>query len=123
VIDGLNGQEEALAIANCLNGEGSVRDVITVTEFIRSSASKFLDTNDELDAEMLEHITFASNQILQNVRRDGLEKDAIEKCGKILLRLVMVWREYYKNKHGKPLSMWTKEIELILEAIRMITTK
>ncbi|HUS89617.1 MAG TPA: hypothetical protein VMW91_09670 [Desulfosporosinus sp.] len=61
-------------------------------------ASEKLDLRRELDNKMFNHVTFVTNRILLMLRDEGATGDVLEKSGKYLWRLFMVFQAYNSKK-------------------------
>lgn len=67
-------------------------------------ASSKLDLHRELDNKMFNHVTYVSNRILIMLRDDGANKAVLEKAGKYLLRLFMVFQAYNAKRRDVTFS-------------------
>lgn len=95
-------------------------DVIRATELVREAADHALDMNDPMDREFKEHLSFAANQILQNIRKQGWSDETYENSGKILFRLFQVWRKYRSDKTSLSPEQWAEEIRRIVKAMQAV---
>jgi hypothetical protein len=68
---------------------------------------------DDLDWEFREHLTFVFNQALQAVRKQGLSQAALEKIGKLVFRLFLVFEAYKKKKRRYTLPEWIAQVVAI----------
>ena len=102
-------------------GENITRnDVIRATELVREAAANALDMNDPLDREFRNHIAFVTNQIIQNVRKQGWSSETYENAGKMLFRLFQVWRKYRNDKTALSPEEWAQEIKNIITLMQAI---
>jgi hypothetical protein len=65
---------------------------------------------DDLDREFKKHLVYVFNQVLQNIRREGMTQKALEKVGKLLFRLYWVFQQYKKKKKRYTLPEWVAKV-------------
>lgn len=67
------------------------------------AASK-LDLKNKLDNDLFNHITYVSNQSLMIAKKEGLDRESLEKIGKMLWRLFMVVQAYNAKRRDASLE-------------------
>lgn len=70
------------------------------------------------DAFFRKHLTFVFNQILQIVRKEGISKAALEKAGKMLFRLYLVYKAYRRKKKKLTTGEWIKQLDKIARELQ-----
>lgn len=65
---------------------------------------------DALDREFKEHLVFVLNQVLQNLRKDGVSGKSLEATGKLLLRLWNVFQAYKAKKTRYTPGQWLEKL-------------
>lgn len=105
----------ASSLIKIAEGKDIDRDaVIMGTEAFRAVFRKYLDTNDPMDKQMYDHLSYVTNQILQNVREHGWTNETFVDIGKILFRVFQVYRKYRNSKTDLSVEQWTEEIKTII---------
>ena len=79
-------------------------------------ASSKLDLKRELDNKMFNHVTYVTNRILLMLRDEGVTRDVLERSGKYLWRLFMVFQAYNHKKR----DVTFKEIIGIVEEFKTV---
>jgi len=110
-------EDAANALEACVLGTGSVADVIKATEAFREILKENLNTSNPLDKEFFEHASYVFNQVLQILRRQGLTKEALEGCGKLIYRFYIVWKQYSAASTEYTATEWLSEFEVIMEEV------
>jgi len=95
-------------------------DVIRATELVRDAVTNSLDMTDPMDKEFRDHVAFVTNQVIQNVRKQGWSEETYENAGKMLFRLFQVWRKYRSDKTSMSPAEWAEEIKLIVTAMQAV---
>jgi hypothetical protein len=109
------------AILKICVGKDIDRDaVIKATEAFRNMYAKFLNLNDPQDAEFHQALSFATNQIIQNVRKDGWTNDVLIDAGKILFRMFQIYRKYRDNKVELSATEWSAELKTIIDLVQAV---
>jgi len=93
-------------------GRADKQDVINVTEAFRV-ITKGLFHKTPLDKKFKEHLDFVFNQILQQIRKNGLTAHASEFIGKMLFRLWNVYKAYIsKKKEYTPSELFKEAVNI-----------
>lgn len=79
-------------------------------------ASSKLNLKNELDNKMFNHITYVANSILIMLRDEGANRDVLEKSGKFLLRLFLIFQAY----NGKKRSVTLNEVLSIVSEFKSV---
>ena len=109
------------AIMKVCVGKDIDRDaVIKATEAFRSLYAQFLNLKDPQDAEFEQALSFATNQIIQNVRKDGWSDETLTDAGKILFRMFQIYRKYRDNKVEMTANEWSLELKTIVDLVQAV---
>jgi hypothetical protein len=85
--------------------------VVALTKwFEHNIEAVFKEPLDDVDREFKEHLVFVFNQVLQNLRKTGVAAHGLERIGKLLFRLYMVFQAYKKKKKRYSLSEWVEQV-------------
>jgi hypothetical protein len=68
---------------------------------------------DDLDREFKEHMVFVFNQVAQNIRKTGWSAQTVERAGKLLRRLYLVFIAYKKKKKKYTAGGWLEQLVLL----------
>ena len=74
-------------LVKLINGTATADSTIELTEFIRVLIANNWQPKNELDKQFQTHCLYVANQLLQHLRKEGLSKESLEACGKLLIRL------------------------------------
>jgi hypothetical protein len=109
------------SLMKIVDGKDIDRDaVIEATEAFRKVYSKFLDLNDPQDKEFFDCLGFATNQILQNIRKQGWSDETFTDAGKTLFRMFQIYRKYRNNKTSLSAEEWAAEMKTIYELLKVV---
>lgn len=91
-------------------------NVKKLTQAVMILAASKLDLRRKLDNDMFNHIVYVSNRILLLLKKDGLDKETLERAGKYIWRLLRVVQAYNHKKR----DVTIKEILDIVEEFKVI---
>lgn len=79
-------------------------DVKRLTQAVQLMADQALDLRKKLDNDLFNHISYVANRCLFILKKEGVDRDSIEKCGKYLWRLFMVTQAYNHKQRDATLD-------------------
>ena len=88
-----------------------------MTEWVREVVKVNLDTTDPLQKEFGEHVAFVFNQVLQFIRKEGYTKKALEKIGKLLWRLYLVYMGYKTKSEELSQKQWLAKLAAVAKQL------
>lgn len=106
--------EVAESLEDLIQGRADAQDVIRLTEAFRKITGGLLGGS-SLDIEFKQHLDFVFNQVIQQVRKNGVTKESGEYIGKMLFRLYNVYQVYKMKSSGKAPGEMVAEAANILK--------
>jgi hypothetical protein len=98
-----------------LSGCAKTQNVVALSRFFDAHvATALIGSSGEDDRLFKQHLGYVFNQILQTVARDGATQEALEKSGKLLLRLYSVFQMYKKKKELCTAPEWIDKLAKVL---------